>query len=112
MQAERAMKLVTDELKRAETKHPGWPENRLHQAAIIAEEGGEVLRAALNIIEFEEKLSTRHRAPVTAGYEITLDYNTLAHMERELVKEVVQTGAMALRWLLNYAPLYTEKRDE
>jgi hypothetical protein len=106
------MKLVTDEIKRAEKKHPGWPTDRLRQAAIIAEEGGEVLRAALNIIEFEEHLVRGRAMPNADKYSITLDYNNLEHMEQELIKEVVQTGAMALRFLLNYRPLYAQARPD
>jgi len=107
MTREKALELVTAELQRAETKHPTWPENRLRQAAIVAEEGGEVLKAGLGIIEFEEQLAgIAHH-----GYEVTLDHNALASMEEELVKEAVQTAAMALRFLVNYRPLYATNQS-
>ena len=41
--------LVFGELQRAEEKHPGWPDDPVHAAAIVAEEAGEVVKAALNL---------------------------------------------------------------
>jgi len=103
-----ALDLISRELKRAETKHPAWPEGRLRQAAIVAEEAGEVLRAALNIVEFEEKIVGEIERYRDSKFDITLDYNCLERMEEELIAEVVQTGAMAMRFLLNYRPLYAK----
>lgn len=39
---------VDEELERARDLYPEWPEDIVHQAAIVAEEAGEVVRAALN----------------------------------------------------------------
>jgi hypothetical protein len=118
MSPEKAIELVTTELRRAEAKHPGWPADRLRQVVIIAEEAGEALRAALTIIETEEKMVGVDASGKDNGtwrgdpYEITLSYNKMARLEEELEAEVVQTAAMALRWLLNRKPLYAEDRPE
>jgi hypothetical protein len=38
---------VRAEVKRAETLHPHWPPDPIHGAAIVSEESGEAIRAAL-----------------------------------------------------------------
>lgn len=38
---------ILDELTRAEEKHPEWPSDIIHAAAIVNEEAGELTRAAL-----------------------------------------------------------------
>lgn len=38
--------LVIAELRRAEAKHPGWPEDLMQGVAIVAEEALEVVQAA------------------------------------------------------------------
>lgn len=64
------------ELESATTKHPEWPEDKVHAAAILAEESGELVRAALQFT-----------------YENGRYY--------DMHKEAIQTGAMCLRFLLN-----------
>jgi hypothetical protein len=79
--------LIAEEMQRASDKHPDWPTNPVHgpelgtqgfvyAAAIVGEESGELLRAA---IQYEHE----------GG-----DYI-------EMHKEAIQTGAMALRFLVN-----------
>lgn len=63
---------IVDELGRAMQKHPAWPSDIIHQAAIVSEESGEAIRAALQ-----------------AKYE----GGGLSHLQTEYK----QTGAMALR---------------
>ncbi len=38
---------IKAELERAESKHPDWPTDIIHAAAIVGEESGELTRAAL-----------------------------------------------------------------
>lgn len=66
---------VAAEVLRAEKKHPGWPSDAVHAAAIVGEEAGELLQAAL---------------------QWHYEGGNLASMR----KEAVQTAAMAVRFLI------------
>lgn len=77
---ESTLRLFALELISAEAKHPGWPDDIVHQAAIVAEEAGELLQAANDIREH----------PASASFEL----GRIRH-------EAAQVGAMALRLLLN-----------
>lgn len=70
-----ALKKVSEELMRARELHPTWPEDSIYQAAIVQEEAGELIRAAL-----QHELDDEARQPMET--------------------EAVQTAAMALRFLL------------
>ena len=67
---------VLDELCRAEAKYPDWPTDLIHQVAIMQEESGEAIRAALNHVY--------HGEPI-----------------EDVRAELVQTAAMCLRCLKN-----------
>ena len=71
-----AIKLILDELDRAEKKFPNWPVDPVHAAAIVAEESGELVKATMDW--------------VYKGGEY----------EGEVEQEAVQTAAMALRFLM------------
>lgn len=72
----KAIEMVLEELRKAEAKHPGWPSDKIHAVAIMIEEAGEAMQAAIDC--------------VYAGGEVE-------HLRTELA----QTGAMALRALIN-----------
>lgn len=76
--------LIFIELKRAEEKFPGWPRDPVHGAAIVAEEAGELQKAALDFYY------DRH---------VGID---------EMRKEAAHTAAMGLRFLLGMADYYSE----
>jgi NTP pyrophosphatase (non-canonical NTP hydrolase) len=72
---EQAIDLMFAELRKAEAKFPGWPEDPVHGAAIVAEEAGELVKAALDF------------------------YYGRSKWIRQMEKEAAQTAAMALRFL-------------
>lgn len=72
-----AMADIVTEYYRACRIHPVWPNDLIHQVAIMQEEAGESIREALRI-----------------------EYKEGACMD-DLKKELVQTGAMVLRVLMN-----------
>ncbi len=67
---------ILDELNRAIAKYPHWPEDMVHQAAIVCEESGELIRAVLN--------HEYHGASI-----------------EDVREEATQTAAMAIRFLHN-----------
>lgn len=72
------------ELAEAEKKHPSWPTDAIHAAAILAEEVGELVQSANDFHYFGES----HRP---------LEPSMKWRMERE----AIQCGAMAIRFLLH-----------
>ena len=67
---------ILGELERAEKLHPNFPADLIHQVAIMSEESGETMQAALNHVYHGDE-----KAKVKA--------------------ELIQTGAMVLRCLKN-----------
>ena len=74
-----ALTEILFEVSRAEQIHPFWPDDTVHQVAIMAEEAGEAVRAANDVV---------HRG------------DSVARLTR-LRLELVQTGAMVVRCLKN-----------
>jgi NTP pyrophosphatase (non-canonical NTP hydrolase) len=70
---------VDAELKRAENKHPNFPQDMFRQLAIMQEEAGEVTKAVLHY-HYED--------------------GTIEHVKEELT----QTAAMCMRMLKNLKP--------
>lgn len=71
---EHVLQAIIDELERAKAKFPQWPTDPIHAAAIVAEESGELIRAA-----------------VMHTYE--------GGSELDCQKEAVQTAVTAIRFL-------------
>lgn len=71
-----ALMLVASELQSAERKHPRWPDDRIHAAAIVAEEAGELVRAALqHHYEKGEHVAIREEALHTAATAVRMIKN-------------------------------------
>lgn len=71
---ESILNLIIDEYARATSKHPDWPTDIIHASAIVAEESGELTRAAL------------HRTYENGSLEAAK-------------KEAIQTAVTAIRFL-------------
>lgn len=76
MTKDKAIEMILTELRLAEEKHPCWPDDIVHAAAILAEETGEVVKDAL-------------------------DVHYVGKSIENLKIELAQVGAMAVRMLIN-----------
>ena len=77
MKGEKAIDLIFDELAKAELKHPSFPKDPIHMAAIMAEEAGEAVKASIDMVYHSGNVA-------------------------DLMLEVAQTGAMAIRILMQF----------
>jgi predicted metal-dependent hydrolase len=68
---------IATEVSKAISKHPSWPADIIHRAAIVNEEAGELIQATLEYT-YEPGKSTFD----------------------DIQKEAVHTGAMAVRFLM------------
>ena len=76
MTLEVAMQVIKIEVSKAKRQHPNWPEdNKLLGVAIICEESGEAMRAAVQELQGEGE-------------------------EDAIFREVVQTAAVCIRFLM------------
>lgn len=82
-----AVSLLHDALNHAEMKHPNYDFPNLRKTAIIAEEAGEALRAAL--LQVEEVEQHGYMRP------------HLSEPTEDITHEVAQCGAMCLRYLMD-----------
>jgi len=70
---DKLIKQILEEVERAEKKHPYWPNDWIHSAAIVCEESGELIRATIQLTyEGGEIESVRHEAIQTAATCIRL----------------------------------------
>ena len=72
---------IMTELKRAKKKHPSWPDHIVARAAVVGEEAGELVRAALN---------HKYEAPTP---------DQRAQWKEEMRKEAIHTAATCIRFL-------------
>lgn len=73
---EHIVESILNELENAKRKWPDWVSDPVHAAAIVSEEAGELMQAAL-------------------------DYSYSEGATKDMIKEAIQTGAMAIRFLEN-----------
>ena len=83
-----AVELILAELKRAREQHPIWPTDPIHAAAIINEEAGELIQAALDYTYDQDRARST------------------------MLEEAVQVGAMAIRFLANIGTYKTRNTME
>lgn len=74
--------LINEELKRAKRNYPQWPDHVVARAAIVGEEAGELLQAALEI-----------------KYEPSKKGRTKEQQMECMKKEAVQVAVTAIRFL-------------
>jgi hypothetical protein len=80
-----AITYIFEALREAEEKLPGYPNDPVHAAAILVEEAGELMQAALDY------------------------YYGRAKTKRKMAREAAQAGAMALRFLLHLEHYWNEE---
>ena len=85
MEKEKAINLVFTELEKAEEKYPDFYSDPIHACAVMCEEAGEALQASLDLTYLDG----------------TYD---------DMIKEVAQTGAMAIRILMNIEKMKTSQK--
>ena len=76
------IELIFSELKKAEIKHPSWPDDKTHAVAILIEVAGEAMQAAID-------------------YTYSSDVIEREKILESLAVELAQTGAMAIRALIH-----------
>jgi len=83
---EQIMELVFSELRKAEEKFRGFPIDAIHGAAIVGEEAGELLQAALdwNYGRYGNKACMKREACQAAAMALRFLFN-LEYMERQEV---------------------------
>ena len=90
-----AVELVFDELRKAEEKYPGWPDDLIHAVAIITEEVGEAMQDAIDLTYWKYN-------PVQGfGTAWGSEEEYRASRLNDLRIELAQVGAMAIRALIN-----------
>lgn len=78
--------LVSEELKKAKAKHPVWPDDIIHRAAIVVEEAGELIQAAVDYKQAkneEEKKKACENMIVEAAQTGAMTFRFLENMEKE-----------------------------
>lgn len=85
---------VFAELARAAIKHPVFPLDIIHGAAIVGEESGELLRACLQLVyETGQKKENGFILATRAEVMVAKD---------EVYTEALHTAATAIRFLINF----------
>jgi len=84
MKFEDTILLIKQELERAKKLHPVWPKDKIHAAAVVSEESGELVQACN---DYE-------------GCDPIKDVNIREHYNK-METEAVHTATMAIRFLIN-----------
>jgi len=84
MKFEDAILRIKQELHRAETLHPVWPTDKIHAAAIVSEESGELVQACNNHESGDKS-----------------DLREMDHLRKKVELEAIHTAVTAIRFLIN-----------
>lgn len=76
----KALTMIISELSAAEKKHPGWPDDPVHAVAIMVEEAGESMQAAIDLYY---KGGTNDHLCVELAQTGAMALRALMHLERE-----------------------------
>jgi len=98
----RVLSKLYEEIERAESLHPNWPENPFIQLAIIQEEVGEVTKALLDLNHSAAAQATNVQNPTQMGFveqSKAVAEAELNKKEMHLENELIQTAAMCIRML-------------
>jgi hypothetical protein len=82
MTSNEALDLIIVELEKALKKHPDWPKDKIHCAAILGEEAGELIQASID-------------------FEYAKSFKSKSNSYKNMKIEAAQVGAMAIRFLVN-----------
>lgn len=88
---------ILDELDRAERKHPAWPNDVIHQVAILNEETGEAVEAFAKLRDAVIDLAASSGKCSRAALQLVYEGGTIEDLKNELY----QNGAMVVRCLKN-----------
>tara|TARA_Y100000034_G_C6844347_1_gene382329 strand:- start:507 stop:806 length:300 start_codon:yes stop_codon:yes gene_type:complete len=88
MNLDKVIDLVFSELKKAEAKHPSWPEDFIHGAAIVAEEAGELVQASLDHVYEEGDRLEEMRTEAAQVAAMGIRFLTNLFITEDLLKEI------------------------
>lgn len=89
-------KRVESEMGRAELQHPHYPKNELRRAALVVEEAGEVMKAAL---DYTRDWARCPPATETLEQREAAIETHLTPLRKHLMDELDQTAAAAIKML-------------
>lgn len=84
MNIDEAILLIKQELSKAEKIHPEWPTDKIHAAAIVSEESGELVQACNDYVNDIFDRSTKEK------------YHKIV-----MQTEAIHTAVTAIRFLIN-----------
>jgi len=90
---------VVQEFISAQKQHPHWPDDLIHGATILAEESGEVVKAALQYT-YEPHTALQYTYEPHTALQYTYEPHKGTNLY-DLEKELIQTAAMAIRNLVH-----------
>lgn len=94
----RAWSLIRDQIELSSRFHPRFPKDPLRRVAIMCEESGEALRAAIDLTR-DFVLNTTGMTAEEVDRRVESDRSAL---RKELIVELTHTAAMAIKCLIAF----------